>query len=82
MAESNNIRKRSEEIQLNIASDNIQPAIILLLDFVKDFSDDKSDKDEVSFWAQNILALKKLNAVVFLPTNKLTSKEIKYYIKS
>ncbi len=47
MTEPNKIRERSEEIHLLIASDSIPQAIKLLLDYVRDFSDDKSDVNEV-----------------------------------
>ena len=44
---SNDISKRCEEIQLLIAEDNIPQATKRLMDFVRDFSQDREDLNEI-----------------------------------
>ena len=47
MVASNDIAGRSEEIQLLIAADNIGQATKRVMDFVRDFSEDREDLKEV-----------------------------------
>ena len=74
MTSSNNIRERSEEIQLLIASDSIQQAIKLLLDFVKDFSDDKDDVNEVIVLSSGYSRLEKTERRGSLPFDQIEQK--------
>jgi hypothetical protein len=57
---SNDIKKRSEEIQLLIASDEVQQAIKLLLSFTRDFSEDSENINEVIVISQSYNRLEKL----------------------
>jgi len=56
----NDINKRAEEIQDLIASDKIGDAIKLLLGFVRDFSEEKEDVNEVIVISQTYNRLEKL----------------------
>ena len=47
MTESNNILERAQLIQTLIADDRVPEAVKMLLDFVRDFSEDKEDVNEV-----------------------------------
>ena len=60
MPASNDIKKRSEEIQLLIASDEVQQAIKLLLSFTRDFSEDSENINEVIVISQSYNRLEKL----------------------
>ena len=60
MIAPNDINKRAEEIQDLIASDKIGDAIKLLLGFVRDFSEEKEDVNEVIVISQTYNRLEKL----------------------
>ncbi len=47
MVQPNNILKRQEEIQMLIAEDNVRHAAKRMLDFVRDFSEDRADLNEI-----------------------------------
>ena len=74
MTASNDIGKRAEEIQLNIASDNIPQAIKLLLDFVKDFSEDKDNINEVIVLSSSYNRLDKAERRGTLPFDQIEQK--------
>ncbi|MEM1215588.1 MAG: hypothetical protein AAGJ82_07885 [Bacteroidota bacterium] len=60
LAAPNDINKRVEEIQDLIATDKVRDAIKLLLGFVRDFSDEKEDVNEVIVISQKSNRLEKL----------------------
>lgn len=74
MAASNHIQERSEEIQMLIASDSVQQAIKLLLDFIRDFSNDKEDINEVIVISSSYSRLEKAERRGTLPFEQVEIK--------
>ena len=74
MAASNHIKERSEEIQLLIASDSVQQAIKLLLDFIRDFSNEKEDINEVIVISSSYSRLEKAERRGVLPFEQVEMK--------
>lgn len=57
MSASNDLRERSEEIRTLVESNDIPGAIKRLMDFVRDFSNDNSQLDEITVLSADLREL-------------------------
>ena len=60
MIEPNDIGKRSQEIHLLVAEDNVPQAVKRLMDFIRDFSEDNERLKEVTVISASYHRLEKL----------------------
>ena len=60
MTAANDILARADEVRLLVADDRVPDALLRLLDFVRDFSDDRDDVQEAILISANFKRLEKL----------------------
>jgi hypothetical protein len=67
MPAANDIKARADELQDLIADDRVSDALVRLLDFVRDFSDDREDVQEAVLICSSYKRLEKLERRGELP---------------
>lgn len=77
MAAPNSIQERTEEIQSLIAADNVPQAIKLLMDFVRDFTADKENVQEVIVISSNYHRLEKIERRGSIPYEQIEQNRSK-----